>query len=299
MKIAIIGTNGQLGSDCADLLGTSHETIGCDIPHVDITNPDSIIPFLTDARPEVIINCAAYTAVDGCEEETSLAWKVNAEGPAHLAKAAAELGSRLIHVSTDYVFDGNRKVPQPYLETDKPNPLSQYGKSKLAGEEAVLAHAGDSVILRTAWLYSATGKNFLKTMLRLALADPGRELKVVDDQFGSLTWSYTLALQIDKLLDSRLTGIMHTTAEGYSSWYEAARYFLDRMEVPYSMRPCTTAEYPTPAHRPANSILENSVLKKEGISVFRSWQEDINRFVEKHREALLEEAKKSAQSVGL
>ncbi len=292
MKIAIIGTNGQLGSDCAALLGTTHETIGCDIPLVDITNPDSIGPFLTDVNPDVIINCAAYTAVDGCEEEVSLAWKVNAEGPGHLAKAAAELGSRLIHVSTDYVFDGNRTVPQPYLETDEPNPLSQYGKSKLAGEEAVLAHKKDAVILRTAWLYSATGKNFLKTMLKLAVVDPNRELKVVNDQFGSLTWSFTLALQIEKLLDSGLTGIMHTTAEGYSSWYEAARYFLDTMEVPYSMRPCTTAEYPTLAHRPANSILENSVLKEEGISVFRRWQEDIDRFVEKHREALLEEAEK-------
>lgn len=292
MKIAIIGTNGQLGSDCATLLATNHETIGCDIPLVDITNPDSIGPFLTDVKPDVIINCAAYTAVDGCEKETSLAWKVNAEGPGHVAKTAEKLGSRLIHISTDYVFDGNRTVPQPYLETDEPNPLSQYGKSKLAGEKAVLACGKDAVILRTAWLYSATGKNFLKTMLKLAVTDPNRELKVVNDQFGSLTWSYTLAQQIEKLLDSELTGIMHTTAEGYSSWYEAARYFLDTMKVPYSMRPCTTAEYPTPAHRPANSILENSVLKEEGLSVFRSWQEDIDRFVEKHGETLLEEAKK-------
>jgi dTDP-4-dehydrorhamnose reductase len=229
--------------------------------------------------------------VDGCEEETALAWKVNAEGPGHLAKAAEKLGSRLIHVSTDYVFDGNRKVPQPYLENDPPNPLSQYGKSKLAGEKAVLAHMENAVILRTAWLYSATGKNFLKTMLRLAVTDPDREMRVVNDQFGSLTWSHTLARQIEKLLHSNLSGIMHTTAEGYSSWYEGARYFLDTMKVPYSMRPCSTAEYPTPAHRPANSILENSVLKKEGISVFRSWQEDIDRFVEKHRETLLAEAK--------
>ncbi len=189
-----------------------------------------------------------------------------------------------------YVFDGYKEVPNPYLETDTPNPLSEYGKSKLAGEEVVAEYAPNHVILRTAWLYSATGKNFLKTILKLALSDPDRELKVVDDQYGSLTWSYTLALQIQKLVQSDLRGIMHTTAEGYSSWYEAARYFLDGMKVPYKMVPCTTAEYPTPAHRPANSILANQVLLDAGISTFVSWQEDIDTFIDKYKKQLLNEA---------
>ena len=290
MKIVIIGINGQLGSDCLTLLSADHDVVGCDIPEIDITSKKSVDDFINQNQPDVIINCAAYTAVDNCEKETALAWQVNAEGPKYLAQAAARLNSRLIHISTDYVFDGYKEVPNPYLETDTPNPLSEYGKSKLAGEEVVAEYAPNHVILRTAWLYSATGKNFLKTILKLAVSDPDRELKVVDDQYGSLTWSYTLALQIQKLVQSDLRGIMHTTAEGYSSWYEAARYFLDGMEVPYKMVPCTTAEYPTPAHRPANSILANQVLLDAGISTFVSWQEDIDTFITRYKKQLLDEA---------
>ncbi len=293
MKITIIGVKGQLGSDCHTILSADNETVGCDIPEVNIGSRESVDTFLNENHPDVIINCAAYTAVDGCEKELDLSWQINAEGPKYLAQAAERLGSRLIHISTDYVFDGYKEIPEPYVETDTPNPLSQYGKSKLAGEKMVAEYASNHAILRTAWLYSASGKNFLKTMLKLAISDPDRELKVVNDQYGSLTWSYTLALQIQKLLSSDLSGIMHTTAEGHSSWYEAARYFLDGMEVPYAMSPCTTAEYPTPAHRPANSILANQVLLDAGLSTFVSWQEDIDTFVGRYREQLLEEAKKS------
>lgn len=291
MKIVIIGANGQLGSDCCKVLAQDHNAVGCDVPRIDIGNKDNVDEYLTSMQPDVIINCAAYTAVDACESELQLAWKVNAEGPKNIAQAAARLDARLIHISTDYVFDGKRPAPEPYIETDQPNPLSQYGKSKLAGEEAVSQHVDNHAILRTAWLYSSTGRNFLKTMLKLALTNPERELKVVDDQYGSLTWSYTLALQISKLLVSELTGIMHTTSENYSSWYAAARYFLDAMQVPYTMSPCTTKEYPTPAHRPANSILENKVLKEAGISTFIGWQEDIDTFVAENREQLLLEAR--------
>jgi len=293
MKIVIIGINGQLGSDCHTILSTDNETVGCDIPEVNIASRQSVDNFLNKNRPDVIINCAAYTAVDGCEKETTLSWQINADGPKYLAQAAERLKSRLFHISTDYVFDGLKEIPEPYVETDTPNPLSQYGKSKLAGEKMVTEYAPDHVILRTAWLYSASGKNFLKTMLKLALSDPDRELKVVNDQHGSLTWSYTLALQIKKLLHSDLGGIMHTTAEGHSSWYEAARYFLDGMEVPYTMSPCTTAEYPTPAHRPANSILANRVLLDAGLSVFISWQKDIDTFIGRYQEQLLNEARKA------
>jgi dTDP-4-dehydrorhamnose reductase len=290
MKIVIIGAGGQLGSDCCNLLSTDHQTIGCDLPRIDIGNKESVDTYLNETRPEVIVNCAAYTAVDACETELDLSWKINAEGPKFIAQAADRLGSRLIHISTDYVFDGTKPAPQAYFETDAPNPLSQYGRSKLAGEQAVADSCANHVILRTAWLYSAYGKNFLKTMLKLALGNPQRQLKVVDDQYGSLTWSFTLTQHIRRLLHSDLTGILHATSEGHSTWYGAARYFLDAMGVTYSMRPCTTAEYPTPAHRPANSILENQVLKQAGIATFGSWQEDIDRFVGEHREQLLVEA---------
>ena len=291
MKIVIIGAKGQLGSDCCKILAAQNETVGCDIPAIDIGSKTSVDEYLTGMKPDVIINCAAYTAVDACETEQELAWKVNSDGPRHIAQAAERLGSRLIHISTDYVFDGKKQIPESYIETDEPNPLSQYGKSKLAGEEAVAQYASNHVILRTAWLYSASGKNFLKTMLKLAVSGPARELKVVDDQYGSLTWSYTLALQIQQLLNSNLTGIMHTTSEEHSSWYTGARYFLDAMGVPYKMSPCTTAEYPTPAHRPANSILANKVLEDAGLSTFTSWQEDVDKFVAENKEQLLAEAR--------
>ncbi len=292
MKIVIIGAHGQLGTDCCQLFSPVHETIGCDLPRIDIGNEAVVTEFLSAQRPNVIINCAAYTAVDACEQEVQLAWRINAKGPEHLARAADRLDCRLIHVSTDYVFDGKKTVPEAYVETDATNPLSQYGKSKLAGEQAVASGCADHAIIRTAWLYSAYGKNFLKTMMRLALAGPGRELKVVDDQHGSLTWSRTLARQIGRILSSDIQGVVHATAEGNSTWYQAARYFLDAMGIGYTMRPCTTAEYPTPAHRPANSILENAVLKRAGISSFVDWREDLDTFVAEFRDQLLTEARK-------
>ena len=192
--------------------------------------------YVAETEPELILNCAAYTAVDGCETNQETAYRINGEGPRLLAEAAVERGCRLIHISTDYVFDGMRPVPQPYLEHDPVNPLSVYGKSKLMGEQGVAETAPDSLILRTAWLYSAHGANFLKTMLRLALSDPKRNFTIVDDQYGSLTWSHTLARQIERILDTDLTGIVHTTSQGYSTWYEAACYFLGQMEVPHRLR---------------------------------------------------------------
>ncbi len=291
MKILIIGARGQLGSDCCSMLSRENDTLGCDIPQIDIGDQQSVDRYISDARPEVIINCAAYTAVDACESERELAWRVNALGPKYLAMAAGRTNSRLIQISTDYVFDGTKPVPAAYSEEDNTNPLSQYGLSKLAGERSIAEYAPNALILRTAWLYSGSGRNFLKTMLRLSLADPERELKVVDDQYGSLTWSYTLAQQIQRLLGPEMTGIVHATSEGYSSWYGAARYFLEAMKVPHRLQPCTTADYPTPAHRPANSILANTRLDGAGISTFVSWQEDVDTFVDMYRESLLAEAR--------
>jgi dTDP-4-dehydrorhamnose reductase len=291
MNIVIVGAGGQLGSDCGKLLSGKHQVVSRDLPQVDIGDAGSVARLLEETRPQVIINCAAYTAVDACESNLELSWRINALGPRFLAEGAARHQARLIHISTDYVFDGHRPAPQPYVEDDAPNPLSQYGRSKLAGEEAVIKACANHVILRTAWLYGATGKNFLKTMLRLAVADPHRQLKVVDDQHGSLTWSRTLARQIEQLLDGGITGIVHATSEGHATWYEVARTFLTAMGLPFSMRPCTTAEYPTPAHRPANSILENRVLHQAGCNLFVDWRQDLEHFVAAHKEALLAEAR--------
>ena len=291
MKILIIGSGGQLGTDCISVLKNQHRVTAVDYPEIDITSRQSVAETCKTAKPEIIINCAAFTAVDACETEREAAWKVNAEGPRIISETIKAAGGRLIHISTDYVFDGNKPVPESYLESDPVNPLSEYGRSKLAGEKVVLDKLPEAIVLRTAWLYSAHGPNFLKTMLRLALSDPARGFAIVDDQFGSLTWSYTLALQIERLIDTPLSGVIHTTSEDYSSWFQAACYFLEKMGVEHSFAPCSTADYPTAASRPINSILENGVLNSKGISVFSSWQEDVDRFVALHRDMLIKETK--------
>ncbi len=289
MKILISGSHGQLGHDVTALLSKSHNVVSCNSKELDISNRQMVERVVAQHQPEVIINCAAYTAVDNCETEKELAWRVNALGPENLAVSGETVGSRFIHISTDYVFDGNKQTDISYLEDDQVQPLSEYGKSKLAGEDAIMQFASNPLIMRTAWLYGHSGNNFLKTMLRLALADPSRELKVVNDQYGSLTWTNSLARQIENILDADIKGIVHATATGSSTWYVGACYFLDAMNVPYTFTPCTTAEYPTPAHRPANSILENKRLEEAGLSVFQSWQNDIDCFVKAHGEALIKE----------
>ena len=193
MNIVITGAKGQLGRDCATVLAAGNRVVGYGSRELDIGDREQVFSLIGTIRPEVIINCAAYTAVDACETNRDICDRVNSDGPGILAAACARFNTRLIHISTDYVFDGNRKVPQPYLESDPVNPLSRYGVSKLAGEEKVRQQTDNHLIIRTAWLYGMGGKNFLKTMLRLALTDPARTIRVVNDQFGSLTWTYRLA----------------------------------------------------------------------------------------------------------
>lgn len=293
MKILVAGSNGQLGHDVNRLLGKSHQVISCSSDELDVGNKKNVEEVLGTHQPEIVINCAAYTAVDNCETEKELAWRVNALGPENLASTTASIGSRLIHISTDYVFDGKKPSDSSYVESDLVQPLSEYGKSKLAGEDAIAQLSPNFLILRTAWLYGHTGNNFLKTILRLVLADPEQERKVVNDQHGSLTWTASLARQIEVILDVDIIGIAHATAKGSCTWYEGACYFLNAMDVPYSLTPCTTKEYPTPAHRPANSILENKRLTEAGLSVFKYWQDDIDSFVKLYRQQLLEEATRS------
>jgi len=293
MKLVIIGANGQLGQDCHTILGDKHKISCCDVQQIDITQPEQVAELFHTHKPEAIVNCAAYTAVDKCETEQEACRAVNAYGPQLLAEQCQKYGTRLIHISTDYVYDGKRPAPEPYLEGAATEPLSMYGKTKLEGDMAV-SKIDNHVILRTAWLYGFGGPNFLKTMLRLAVADSQRLIRVVNDQYGSLTWSWSLAKQIEALLESDITGVVHASAEGYSTWYEGARYFLDQMGVEYTMEPCTTADYPTPAARPANSILENSRLKQAGINVMVDWRQDVDRFVSRYKDALLDEAKKQA-----
>ena len=290
MKILITGAKGQLGRDCAEVLATEHTIYPIGSRELDISDRQQVSEFLESIKPDTVINCAAYTAVDACEKNREECRRVNAEGPGLIAAGSAAIGARIIHISTDYVFDGSKPVPQAYTEKDLVGPISEYGSSKLAGEENVRKKTDNYLIIRTAWLYGIGGGNFLKTMLRLALTNPQKTIRVVNDQFGSLTWTYSLARQIKTLLESELTGTVHATAEGYGSWYDGAKYFLECINVPHLIEPCSTLEYPTPARRPANSILENSVLDKYGLNRMVDWKKDIESFVSRFRDELLAEA---------
>ncbi len=295
MKILITGARGQLGRECSQILSARHAVIDTDVQDLDITSLEAVRSAVRESGSDLIVNCAAYTQVDACETERDLAWKINVEGPANLAAAMEEVRGRLFHVSTDYVFDGRRKVPEPYTEEDGTGPLSYYGTTKLAGEKAVREACSRHAIVRTAWLYGIEGKNILKTFLRLALDKTRREIKVVNDQFGSPTWAYRLALQIAGLIEADGRGVFHVTSEGYCTWYQLAERFLSRMGVPWKLTPCTTEEYPTPARRPRNSILENRRLKEAGINIMPDWKQDVDEFVALFKDRLLDEVKQQGR----
>ncbi len=292
MKILVTGGKGQLGTDAVEVLGESHEVLAAGRSEADITDSAAVDRLVAGFRPDVVLNCAAYTRVDDCEVQRGRAFAVNVTGPGNLARSIQRYGGKLIHISTDYVFDGMREVPKPYVEDDEPAPVSYYGQTKLEGERIVRELTERWLIVRTAWLYGIAGRNFPKTILRLALKDPGRELKVVNDQFGSLTWSFRLARQIERLIELDGHGLYHATAEGYSSWYEVAAAFLKRMGVAHKVSPCSSDQYPTRAARPGNSILENQRLKAAGINGMHHWEEDLERFVALFRDRLIREALK-------
>ncbi len=289
MKILITGGKGQLGMDCVRVLRETNDVLSIDLDELDITKLSGVESLVQRFVPNIIINCAAYTQVDNCEIEKDLAWNVNVKGTENLLKCSDKQGIRLIHISTDYVFDGSKKIPEPYVEKDKPKPVSYYGKTKYESEKVVRSAVDRHVILRTAWMYGLNGHNFLKTMLKLALKNPEDKIRVVDDQYGSPTWSYRLALQIERIIDTDARGIYHATAEGYCTWFELAGYFLNQMEAPHTIVPCTSKEYPTPAKRPRNSILENRHLKEKGINIMPQWQDDIDQFVSSFRKDLIGE----------
>ena len=280
MKIIITGAGGQLGHDCREVFGQNHQVAALGHRELDITRQALVHETIGKIRPDLIINCAAHTGVDACETETELARELNVSGPRYLAQSADRYGSLLVHISTDYVFDGQKPIADGYVEDDEPGPLSVYGKTKRAGEKAICEETQHHIILRTAWLYGIQGHNFLKTMLKLTHANPAREFKVVNDQFGSPTWSYRLALQIEKLVEKGARGIYHATAEGVCTWFDLADYFLKKMNVPHCLVACTSAEFPTAAVRPKNSILENRRLKEAGVNVMVPWQDDVAQYTE-------------------
>jgi len=259
-KILIVGMGGQLGfelkrscpGDCCLVAPTEAE--------LDITDRAAVISCITAEMPAVIINCAAYTAVDKAESDADKAFAVNHTGPQYLAEAAKAVDALLVHISTDFVFSGNQG--RPYRPDDQPDPLSVYGRSKLAGEQAVLASGARASIIRTAWLYSAHGNNFVKTMLRLM--GERDSLGVVADQTGTPTWAASLAELIWRLIDKNAAGIFHWSDAGTASWYDFAVAIYEEatslglLNRPVQIKPITTANYPTPAARPAFSVLDKT-----------------------------------------
>ena len=271
--ILVIGANGMLGRDMMALIGPAAR--GVDIDEIDITSLESTERVIRTLKPETVINCAAYTDVDGCETNVETAMQVNGEGVAHLALATREIGARLVHVSTDYVFDGSKGTP--YVEDDAPCPLGVYGESKLAGE----LNAGfnpDHLIVRTQWLFGLHGKNFVETMLRLAVEKD--EIAVVDDQVGSPTWTVDLAQAVLALLKSGHRGIYHAANAGFCSWNGFAKAIFEEAGLPVKVRGMTTDELNRPARRPLYSTLDCSKLEQDSGFRLQPWRSALKTYLQ-------------------
>lgn len=268
----------MLGTDlCAALSRAGWQVVAADVAEFDITDRGATYAFVQECSPAVIVNCAAYTAVDQAERNRDLAFRVNRDGARNLAAAAAAIGTPVLHMSTNYVFDGTKAGA--YTEEDQPNPQSVYGESKLAGERAVREALAEHYIVRTAWLYGIHGKSFPQTMLRLA--QEGRPIRVVNDQRGCPTYTEHLAEALIAIITRPNYGICHAVNSGSCTWYELACEVLRSAGVEAEVVPITTAEYPTPARRPANSVLDTSRLEQVyGISL-PDWRAGVAAFCER------------------
>ena len=282
MKVLITGSNGMLAQDLIPQLEEENwQTDAFTKNELDITQPKLIETRLLEIGPEVVINCAAYTQVDQAEIDAANAKRVNRDGVRYLARLCARYQIKLVHISTDFVFDG--KQSEPYTESDTPNPTGVYGQSKLAGEKVILTESIDALIVRTSWLYGAEGHNFVKTMLRLARERS--EIKVVDDQIGSPTWTVDFAQALVRLLKARASGIIHFSNRGQCSWYEFASntiqiaYQQGYLSQQPSLVPIPTSQYPTPAQRPAFSVLNCEKYSKLTQQLPPHWQKSLAQMI--------------------
>lgn len=275
-KLIITGCNGQLGRAINVLLkdNNEYECVNTDVEELDITDIDAVVKFVEEVKPYAIINCAAHTAVDKCETDQDNAFMINAIGPRNLSIAATNVGAKMIHVSTDYVFPGDEEAPR--VETDVTGPKTVYGATKLAGEDFVKQFSNKYFIIRTAWLYG-DGKNFVKTMLRLS--EDHDTITVVNDQFGSPTSASELAKAIVHLLPTRNYGLFHGTCEGSCSWAEFAQEIFRLAGKKTVVKPVTTEEYNAPAPRPKYSILENRMFKLTTGFMFADWHDAIAEYM--------------------
>lgn len=287
MKLALIGSNGMLARKVRELAPPHYEVVGFDLPEFDLTDRAQVLAEMTRLQPAVIVNCAAFTNVDACESQQELATRVNGVGPGYLAEAAQAVGAILVHISTDYVFAGDKG--SPYTESDPTGPLSAYGCSKLAGEAAIVASGlARYFILRTSWLYGPGGKNFVETMLRLAAERD--ELRVVADQIGSPTYTGDLAQGIFHLLalpaSAENYGLYHFSNLGETSWYGFAEEIIKQSRIlggPCKVKrvlPIMTADYPLPANRPAYSVFAKEKYLQRTGALIPHWQESLSFYLD-------------------
>ena len=282
MKILVTGANGMLAKEVKEKFAEGNEIIATDVAELDITNEKAVMDYVMKTKPEYIINCAAYTAVDKAEENYELADKINGDGPTNLAKAAKSAGAKLVHVSTDYVFGGDLDVSKDYKEDDPKAPVTVYGKTKLHGGEGIEANMDEYYIFRTAWLYGVGGNNFVKTMTKLGSTRD--EINVVSDQHGSPTYAKDLTEIIYQAIDKKIPyGVYNATNEGYTTWYDFTKEILAEQGISCKVNPVTTEEYiemmkVTQAKRPYNSQMSKEKLKKYGINV-PDWKDGLKRYL--------------------
>jgi len=275
-RILITGAQGMLGRTLVRQWSGHHTVIATDRTDLDITNARACFSVIASVQPEIVVHCAAFTAVDRCESEFDAAYRLNAIGTANVAIACHRNGSRLIALSTDYVFRGDG--PRPYHEWDQPDPRTVYGASKLAGEIAVRHHCPDHLIARIAWLYGPGGPSFVHTMLRLT-TQMGEPLRVVGDQIGNPTSTDAVAAGLANLIETGIAGTVHLTCAGEASWYDFAKEIMRLRQFSRQITQCTTAEYPRPAPRPANSRLDKLTLRLHNLPPMPAWQDALAAYL--------------------
>ena len=283
MKILVTGANGMLAKEVREKFEKGNEVIATDVKELDITNEKAVMDYVMNLKPDYIINCAAFTAVDKAEECYELADRINGDGPTNLAKAAKAAGAKLVHISTDYVFGGDLDLSKDYKEDDPKAPVTVYGKTKLHGEEGITSNMDEYYIFRTAWLYGVGGNNFVKTMTKLGSTRD--EINVVADQHGSPTYAKDLTEIIYQAIYKKIPyGIYNATNEGYTTWYDFTKEILAEQGIECKVNPVTTEEYIemmkiTQAKRPFNSQMSKAKLEATGIKV-PEWKDGLKRYLE-------------------
>ena len=277
MRIMVTGSAGMLGQQLESVFSQDHSVLAVDLEDLDITRFDQVRETVAGCQPDWILHAAAFTQVDEAETRVDEAYRVNALGTRNVAAAAHENQSVLLYYSTDYVFDGGQR--HPWREWDRPSPVNEYGRSKLAGEHFVRALAPSHLIVRTSWLFGPGGANFVDKMIQRGRL--GGPLRVVDDQTGSPTFTKDLAAASKQLVERNLRGIYHVTNSGHCNWYELATEVLTLAGLDIEITPVPTSDYPAAAPRPAFSVLDNFLLRIEGIPLLRSWQEAVAAYLRK------------------